>query len=777
MLRFPLAVVAIACFPLIAQERPNVVFILADDMGYGDVGIYGCEDIETANIDRLAESGVRFTSGYSSHPYCSPMRAGLMAGRYQHRFGYERNIAYDQHNEVMGLPKSETTVASRMQDAGYVTAAIGKWHLGAATPFQPNSRGFDFFYGFRGGGHRYFDVDLNTRLHEGYYAEIERNGQPKGLDRYLTTALTDEAIGFIERNRKKSFFLYLAYNAPHGPLEAPEAYKRQYSHISDTKRRTYAAMVHSLDDEVGRVVETLDRLDLRENTIVFFMSDNGGPEHANASDNGALKGGKGQVYEGGIRVPYIVSWPGRIGAGQVNDHPVMSIDAMRTSLALANAPIDERLEGANLLPHLDGTTSAAPHEALFWRMENGTDFAVRSGEWKLLQARDQEGLQLYRLDEDIAEERNQASSRPEVVSRLTELYDAWNAKNIAPFFPGYRDYHEQTKAFYSSISAPPPVVDENSLPDHLVELAWAYAIDTEKPPPLPDHGGKYTLSGAEGSYDRNEILGRDPETRQLSGTPADWYPQDHPPMPDIVAHGAFDRKVIACALCHYPNGKGKAENANPAGMPKDYLVQQLLDMKNDVRKSAEPRKNNYWTMIDIAKGMTLEEMESSAEYFASMPWTDWIDVRETDTVPTTYLRGGLHIPHEGDKAGMEPIGKRIIETPVDPYGTEVLRDPRAGFIAYVPEGSIAKGEQLVRTGGGKSFQCAICHGEDLNGMGDVPGIASRSPSYMARQLNDFKQGARNGPMAVLMKPVVENLTSEDILNIVAYTASLPVQEE
>ena len=759
---------------LLAQDRPNVVFILADDMGYGDVGIYGCEDIQTAHIDRLAESGVRFTSGYSSHPFCSPMRAALMAGRYQHRFGYERNVAYDPHNEVMGLPQSESTVASRLQKAGYATGAIGKWHLGAATPFQPNNRGFDFFYGFRGGGHRYFDVDLNTSLREGYFAAIERNGQPEGLDRYLTTALTDEAIGFMERNQDKPFFLYLAYNAPHGPLEAPEVYKGMYTSISDTKRQTYAAMVHSLDDEVGRVVEALDRLSLREDTIVFFMSDNGGPEHANASDNGALRGGKGEVYEGGIRVPYIVSWPGRIAAGQVNDYPVLSIDAMRTSLELANAPIDSGIEGQNLLPYLEGELDKAPREALFWRMENGTDFAVRSGEWKLLQARDQEGLQLYRLDEDIAEERNEAATRPEVVSRLTELYEDWNAKNIEPFFPGYREYHEHKRAFYTSISAPPPTVEEGQLPDHLVELAWAYAIDTVKPPPLPDHGGKYTLPGSSGSYDRNEILGRDPETRQLSGSPADWYPGDHPPMPGIVADGAFDRKVIACALCHYPNGKGKAENANPAGMPADYLVQQLVDMKNGVRKSAEPRKNNYWTMIDIAKGMTLEEMEASAEYFASMPWSQWIDVRETDEVPKTYLRGGLHIPHEGDKAGMEPIGKRIIETPVDPYGTEVLRDPRAGFIAYVPEGSIAKGEAIVRTGEGKTFQCAICHGEDLNGMGNVPGIASRSPSYMARQMNDFKQGARNGPMAVLMKPVVEKLTSEDILNIVAYTASLPV---
>ncbi|MBT5813368.1 MAG: sulfatase-like hydrolase/transferase [Opitutales bacterium] len=764
------------CLTALANERPNVVIILADDMGYCDVGVYGCEDIETVNIDRLAAEGVRFTSGYSSHPYCSPMRAALMAGRYQHRFGYERNIAYDQHNEVMGLPQSEETVASRMQKAGYTTGGIGKWHLGAAAPFQPNSRGFDFFYGFRGGGHRYFDVDLNTRLREGYYAALERNGQPEPLDGYLTTALTDEAIGFIESNQDKPFFLYLAYNAPHGPLEAPDKIETMYQGIEDVKRRTYAAMVHALDDEVGRVVDTLNNLGLRKNTIVYFLSDNGGPEHANSSENGLLRGGKGEVYEGGIRVPFIVSWPGRIPKGSVNDSPVMSIDVMRTSLELAGAPIDAKLEGVNLMPYLDGSNASDPHEALFWRMENGKDYAVRSGPWKMTKARDQKGVQLYNVEEDIGESRDLASLRPEVMSRLTALYGSWNAKNIAPFFPGYRDYHARMKEVYASISAPVLEDEDAIVPNHLVELAWAYAIDIEKPPPLEDHGGKYSLPDTPLTFDRNQILGRDPETKQLSASPADWYPGDHPPMPDVVAHGAFDRNVIACALCHYPNGKGKAENANPAGMPKEYLVQQLLDMQNDVRKSAEPRKKNYQTMIDIAKGMTPEEIEASAEYFASMPWSRWIDVRETKTVPKTYFRGGLHIPHEGVKAGMEPIGKRIVETPVDPLGTELMRNPRAGFIAYVPEGSIAKGEALVRSGGGKTLQCAICHGEHLNGIGTVPGIASRSPSYMARQLNDIKQGTRAGTMAALMKPVVENLTSEDILNIVAYTASLQVPE-
>lgn len=314
---------------------------------------------------------------------------------------------------------------------------------------------------------------------------------------------------------------------------------------------------------------------------------------------------------------------------------------------------------------------------------------------------------------------------------------------------------------------------DEELPDHLIELGWAYAISTEKPPPLPEDDKRHSLPDTALTFNRDEITGRENGV-QFQNAPADWYPQDHPKMPDIYAAGDASRKIIACALCHYPNGKGKAENAPPAGQDKLYLYQQLLDFKNDVRKSAEPRKSNYQLMIDTAKGMTEEEMMIASEYMASMPWTKWINVIETDTVPKTYLRGGLHIPLEGDEAGTEPIGKRIIESPLYPHRTEFLRDPRAGFVAYVPPGSIQKGAELVLAGGkGKTLQCTICHGADLNGIGNIPGIAARSPSYMARQLNDMKQGTRDGEMAALMKPVVQNLTSEDMLNIVAYLASLP----
>jgi cytochrome c553 len=248
--------------------------------------------------------------------------------------------------------------------------------------------------------------------------------------------------------------------------------------------------------------------------------------------------------------------------------------------------------------------------------------------------------------------------------------------------------------------------------------------------------------------------------------PADWFPGDHPPMPEIVASGRREQQVLACSLCHYPNGKGRPENAGVSGLPYAYFVQTMLDFKNDARKSADPRKANTNRMIAFAKAMTDEEIKASAEYFSSMKWTPWIRVVETDTVPKTRIAGGMFLVLEGAEAGKEPIGQRIIETPEKTEETELLRNPRSGFIAYVPRGSVKKGETLARTG-----QCTVCHGADLEGLGPVPGIAGRSPSYTARQLYDMQQGVRKGLWADLMKPVVEKLTAEDMLNLAAYTAS------
>ena len=296
--------------------------------------------------------------------------------------------------------------------------------------------------------------------------------------------------------------------------------------------------------------------------------------------------------------------------------------------------------------------------------------------------------------------------------------------------------------------------------------AWAYAIAPAAPagnapaaPAAPDTSLKH-LPGSSLEFTRAQISD--------AFGPADWYPGDHPKMPDVVAHGRRP-DVRACSLCHYPNGKGRPENAGVAGLPAAYFIQQMADFRSDKRKSAEPRKANTNTMITIAKGMTEDEIKAAAEYFSSMKWTPWIKVVETNTVPKTRIAGGMFLTLEGNEK--EPLGQRIIETPENAEGTEVLRDARSGFIAYVPVGSIKKGEALVTNGAGKTTQCAVCHGADLKGLGPVPGIAGRSPSYLVRQLYDMQQGARKGLWTDLMKPVVAKLTDEDMLNIAAYTSS------
>ena len=299
--------------------------------------------------------------------------------------------------------------------------------------------------------------------------------------------------------------------------------------------------------------------------------------------------------------------------------------------------------------------------------------------------------------------------------------------------------------------------------------AWAYGTPAAAPagtPPAAGRGGQPAapdtspkrLPGSSAEFTRAQISD--------GFGPADWYPGDHPQMPEIVAHG---RKpdVRACALCHYPNGKGRPENAPITGYPVAYFIQQMADFKNGNRGSAEPRKGNTKIMIAIAKAMTDDEIKAAAEYFGSMKWTPWIKVVETSTVPKTRLAGGMFLALEGGEK--EPLGQRIIEMPENTEATEVLRDPRAGFIAHVPPGSIKKGQALVTSATGN---CGMCHGADLRGLGPVPGIAGRSPSYLVRQMYDMQQGARKGMWTDLMKNVVAKLSEEDMLNIAAYTASL-----
>jgi cytochrome c553 len=295
---------------------------------------------------------------------------------------------------------------------------------------------------------------------------------------------------------------------------------------------------------------------------------------------------------------------------------------------------------------------------------------------------------------------------------------------------------------------------------------WAYGTRPSpasqgepKPHAAPDNGLKH-VPGSTLEFTRTQI-------NNLFG-PADWFPGDHPKMPEVVADGRKPQ-IWACALCHYPNGKGRSENAGVSGLPVSYFIHQINDFKGGLRKSADVRKKNTNHMIEIAKAMTDEEVREAAEYFGAMKWTPWIKVVETKTVPKTRISVGMFLPLEG--AGTEPIGQRIIEVPQDVEATETLRNPRSGFIAYVPVGSVKKGKALVTTGANKTVRCAICHGENLDGLGPVPGIAGRSPSYLVRQMYDMQQGSRRGEWAALMKPVVSKLSQEDMLNIAAYVSS------
>jgi len=433
-----------------APQKPNVLVILADDLGYGELGCQGfTKEIPTPNIDSIAAGGIRFTSGYVSGPYCSPTRAGLMTGRYQTRFGHEFNPGQAQSApETFGLSLSEATIADRLKSAGYATGWFGKSHLGYAPPFHPLKRGFDEYYGFLGGSHSYVDASADMAN------PILRGTMPTtDIDGYTTDAFAREAIRFIDHHQQGPWFCYLAFNAVHGPLEATRKYLSRFPNIMDRNRLRYAAMQSAMDDAVGGVLGKIRELGQEENTLIFFFADNGGPTFQTTSSNGPLRGFKAQTWEGGIRVPFMVQWKGRIPAGKVDDRPVIQLDIHPTVLTAAGIMIDPqwKLDGVNLLPYLTGEQSGTPHEALYWRF--GPQVAIRKGNWKLVKGSRSEGLgsvnlrqkgsiegaKLYNLAEDIGEQTNLADKYPEKVKELAAAWNAWNADNAdAKWFPARR---------------------------------------------------------------------------------------------------------------------------------------------------------------------------------------------------------------------------------------------------------------------------------------------------------------------------------------------------
>ena len=421
-------------------KSPNLIIILTDDQGYNDVGFNGCTDIPTPHLDKLADDGVIFTDGYVSYPVCGPSRAGLLTGRYQDRFGFTTNPTIDPGNPDAGLPKSEENIAEVLNKANYSSAIIGKWHMGSHPSNHPLNRGFEYFYGFLSGGHNYFptnyklnDLTEVSRIWEWYNTRLLENFDRINVhDYYLTDVLTNAATDFIDAKAKSNqhFMLYLAYNAPHAPLQATEKYLSRFPHIADEERRTYAAMVSCVDDGVGRVMESLRRNNIEEDTIVVFLSYNGGALTKNASDNGALRGAKSDLFEGGIRVPFAMQWKSIIPAGQIYSHPVISLDIMGTITALAGVKIaeDRPLDGVNLLPYLTGENKEAPHDQLFWRKREQQGMCIRNGDTKLVAntQRHKNSYQLFNVENDLSETKNLRKQNPEKSQQLLEAWEAWN---------------------------------------------------------------------------------------------------------------------------------------------------------------------------------------------------------------------------------------------------------------------------------------------------------------------------------------------------------------
>ncbi len=425
-----LAVCATAFFPCQtrAADKPNILIILADDMGYGDLSCFGSKQIPTPHIDALARSGVRCTQGYVSGAVCAPSRAGLMTGRYQERFGFEHNLSYPAHvnREFVAVPRDEKFMPQYLKAAGYATAIIGKWHLGGkdAEWHHPLSRGFDYYFG-RYGGHGHFPKVENKNIYRG------REPVTKIDEPYTTDWYTTEAIDFIDRTPKEQpWFVYLSHDTPHTPLQAKQEDIAKFAHIKDRKRRIYAAMQHCLDYNVGRLVQHLKDTGEHENTLIVFFSDNGGPCYSNASVNAPLNGQKSMVLEGGVRVPYIFCWPGKLPAGKTYDQPFIALDLLPTFLeaaGISRRAVENKkkpFDGVDLLPYLRGEMgNHRPHDTLYWRIIMRSA-GIRDGDWKLVRMHDRPPM-LYNLASDVGEQHDLARQHPEKVRELMGKLFAW----------------------------------------------------------------------------------------------------------------------------------------------------------------------------------------------------------------------------------------------------------------------------------------------------------------------------------------------------------------
>ena len=441
LLHAPLATMRAA--ESVSETKPNILVIVADDLGYADLGVQGCTDIPTPHMDSIAKSGVRCTSGYVSSCMCSPSRAGLLTGRSQSRFGHEINWEGNEPSGEKGLPLTEQTLPQLLKVGGYRTGVIGKWHLGNEEKFHPLNRGFDEFFGFLGGSHEYLtDWRRDNLLQRGRMAIGATSKKPDD-SRYLTTVLGDEASAFIHRNKDQPWFLYLPFNAPHTPQQATAALLARFANIADENRRNYAAMVSGLDDSVGAVFDQLRKDGIEDNTLIVFLSDNGGPLERNGSLNTPLSGEKGTMFEGGIRVPFLVQWKAKLPAGKTYDRAVSSLDLLPTALAISGtpAPKDVQFDGVNIVPFLTGEREDDPHEVLFWRMKYRSIWAIRAGDDKvIMQAQGQaphptsKTPRLINLASDGKELSDRSTTDAARARDLRARYDAWNATLPEPLW-------------------------------------------------------------------------------------------------------------------------------------------------------------------------------------------------------------------------------------------------------------------------------------------------------------------------------------------------------
>lgn len=429
-------------------KQPNILLVLCDDLGYNDVGFNGSSDIVTPNLDKLANTGVVFTSAYVTHPFCGPSRASILTGRYPHLIGTPYNLREDGSRPNIGVPAEETYISTVLQNAGYHTAAIGKWHLGFGPDFCPNDRGFTDFYGFLGGGHEYFPEKFNETYQQQvragvspireYIRPLEHNGVEVDEKEYITDALSREAVRVIQESSdmQKPFFMYLAYNAPHVPLQAKEEDMAQFPNIEDKDRRTYAGMVYAVDRGVGKIVEALKETGQLENTLIVFFSDNGGNIDHGAS-NLPLKGTKGDTWEGGFRTPMFFHWPEKLKGGSRFDEAVSSLDLYPTFAAIANAsvPAQKVLDGQDILPDLTGEKSTLKDRTIFaLRYREGySDVGIRQNEWKATRMGN-EPWQLYKITDDLGEKKDMSNRFPEKLREMVNMAEKWSQTHVRPLW-------------------------------------------------------------------------------------------------------------------------------------------------------------------------------------------------------------------------------------------------------------------------------------------------------------------------------------------------------